>query len=386
MLDVPPLPDMLTVVMADDLTRIRLDGSTPPAMSDRWVLMVDGQTLLLPPLTPDQTNELQDQMNAVEPEVLIDASSTEIAKFYEIPTLHDLFEPRTVIDNPLDAEFNNDIRLLGYSLSNPDLTPGQETYVTFYWQPLQKRPADNYEVYVQIWDDQQNAVANWHGLPFSGVYTTPLWSPDEVIATHHWLKLPDTLPYGRYWLVTGFYRVLENTRLAAVGGSVNSLLNVAAVPDLRYAPPPPPETDAEPAETIVFGDMLQVIGLEGDALSGKAQPGQTLTLDITWEALQRPAADYNVFLHLGQDADAPPLAQTDILIGNQVLPTGVWRPGERRRDNLQLILPSDLPSGTYNLWMGVYDWNSGQRLSARMDDLQSSAQRILLTTIQIDTD
>jgi hypothetical protein len=34
----------------------------------------------------------------------------------------------------------------------------------------------------------------------------------------------------------------------------------------------------------------------------------------------------------------------------------------------------------------VYDWNSGQRLSARMDDLQSSAQRILLTTIQIDTD
>jgi len=389
-LRLPQLPGTLTVVMPADPYRIRHDGAPPQFDTRLWVMLVDGQTWLLPPLTWDQEQRLFGFIETAESEVLLDRSETKIATLFSGPTPRDLFTPHPVIDYPLDATFNGEIQLLGYTLPSPDLTPGAVTFVTLYWRALNQRPGEDYEVFVQVWNDAGEAIANSHDFPYGGMYRSRIWQPTEVVATHHWFILPDDLPAGRYTLVAGLFRLLQNQRVPATGASVDMPNRVARAPDLRRPLPSPTDFGTPPARPVRFGEMFGVAGwdvaldgvLQPVGSSWDARPGQTLTLDVTWEALIRPPLDYSTFLHLSATSDAPPLAQVDRPLGGSY-PSAVWRAGDHVADRLTLNLPSHLGSGEYTLWLGVYYWQTGERLTATLDEVAQVDGRIRLGTIVI---
>ncbi|MGH2592846.1 MAG: hypothetical protein ACRDGG_04975 [Anaerolineae bacterium] len=389
-LRLPELPGRLTVVMPADPYRIRHDGAPPQFDTRLWVMLVDRQTWLLPPLTRDQEQRLFGFIETAESEALLDRSETKIATLFSGPAPRDLFTPHPVIDYPLDATFSAEIQLLGYTLPGPDLTPGAVTFVTLYWRALNQRPGEDYEVFVQVWNDAGEAIANSHDFPYGGMYRSRIWQPTEVVATHHWFILPDDLPAGRYTLVAGLFRLLQNQRVPATGASVDMLHRVARAPDLRRPPPPPTEFGARPARPIRFGETFGVAGwdvaldgvLQPIGNSWDARPGQTLTLDVTWEALIRPPLDYSTFLHLSATSDAPPLAQVDRPLGGSY-PSAVWRAGDHVADRLALPLPSDLGSGEYTLWLGIYYWQTGERLAAIVDGAEQADARVRVGSVVI---
>ena len=118
---------------------------------------------------------------------------------------------------------------------------------------------------------------------------------------------------------------------------------------------------------VTFGEAIV---LEGYALDESARAGGALHLDLYWQATTPVAEDYQVFVHLlGEDGqrwaqkDGPPLLGTR--------PTSSWQPGERLTDRHGLLLPSDMPSGSYHLRVGLYRLSDGSRLltADRVDGL-----------------
>jgi hypothetical protein len=108
----------------------------------------------------------------------------------------------------------------------------------------------------------------------------------------------------------------------------------------------------------VFGEA---IALEGYALDEKIQAGNVLHLDLYWQASAPIADDYQVFVHL-LDEDSQRWAQKDgpPLLGAR--PTSSWQPGERLTDRRGLLLPSDMPPGSYHLRVGLYSLSDGSQL------------------------
>ncbi|HJW84078.1 MAG TPA: hypothetical protein VJ754_07220, partial [Anaerolineae bacterium] len=157
MLRVPALPSEFTVVMPADPYRPRHDGSPSQFDTRLWVLLVGRQALLLPPLTSIQQADIEQFIRQVKADAVVDQSGTSIATLFSGPIPPGMFTPRSVIDYPLDATFNDEIRLRGYTLADPDLTPGAVTFVTLYWQPIVRRPAEDFEVITQIWNDAGQA-------------------------------------------------------------------------------------------------------------------------------------------------------------------------------------------------------------------------------------
>ncbi|HLY25163.1 MAG TPA: hypothetical protein VKQ72_02410, partial [Aggregatilineales bacterium] len=377
MLRVPQDFATLTVVMTDTPERPRHDARPSELDTRLWVLLIDGQTLLLPPLTAPQEQELLGKLQSAHFEPLQDRSNTEIAKFYDLPTPPGLFAPRQVIDSPLQATFANEIDLKGYSIRDQNLTPGTVVFVTLYWQ-ARVTPSRDYETFAQVWNDNKQALAETNDFPYGGAYRTRIWQPGEIVATHHWLQLPNSLPPARYTLAVGLSPLLTAQRIPVQGASADPSLQVVLSPDLRV-PLPPAIPGTPPAQPTRFGDSFAVAGLtasvDSTALpaSGawQAKPGQTLSFDLTWKALKRPSLDYSVFIHLSAAADTPPVAQADSVMGD-TYPPGAWRSGDLVAQRLSVKVPDNLVPGTYQWLLGVYYWQDGKRLPLFLGDQQQA--------------
>jgi hypothetical protein len=83
---------------------------------------------------------------------------------------------------------------------------------------------------------------------------------------------------------------------------------------------------------------------------------------LAWEALEPVELDYTVFLHL-YDAHDQRIAQGDALLVDQALrPTSRWEPGSSRTTLYDLSIPPGTPPGQYELAVGVYRRDTGDRL------------------------
>ncbi len=121
----------------------------------------------------------------------------------------------------------------------------------------------------------------------------------------------------------------------------------------------------------IFGDPALAAGsvttgngwirLDGYALTPETTAGGELLLALRWESLRSVEDDYQVFVHL-LNANDDKLAQRDGQPVQWMRPTSTWQPGEEIIDRYGLLLPDDLPSGSYTIAVGLYDPVSGQRL------------------------
>jgi hypothetical protein len=108
-----------------------------------------------------------------------------------------------------------------------------------------------------------------------------------------------------------------------------------------------------------FGQELRLVEIK---VIESLQPGQTLPVEFVWQSLQRPQADYNLFLQL-LSGDGALIAQHDSPPNGGYTPTSTWLPGQPMVSHHALALPPDLPTGTYRLIAGLNNPATGQRLA-----------------------
>jgi hypothetical protein len=108
------------------------------------------------------------------------------------------------VPNPLSVNFDNQIELVGYSVS--DLTPeaGGSLDLTLYWRALQPIARD-YVVFAHVIDPQTTTIyAGSDAAP--GGSPTSTWAPGDIVEDRHTLTVNADTPPGIYEVEIGLYR------------------------------------------------------------------------------------------------------------------------------------------------------------------------------------
>ncbi|MFO7323276.1 MAG: glycosyltransferase family 39 protein [Chloroflexota bacterium] len=114
------------------------------------------------------------------------------------------------VPNPIHVNFDHQIALVGYELS--DLTPraGDTTTLTLYWQAL--RPVErDYTVFAHVIDPRTFTIyAGSDSWPASGSAPTSSWKPGQLVEDTHELVIREDAPPDIYELEIGLYRQAED--------------------------------------------------------------------------------------------------------------------------------------------------------------------------------
>jgi len=124
------------------------------------------------------------------------------------------------IPNPLESNFDNQIKLLGYS--TPEIE-GQNLTLDLYWQAA--NPSEDLIRFLQL-VGPGGVYGQNDSVPDDGTYPTSFWQPGEVVIETVSFPLQPDRPAGDYTLHIGLYRPDEGQRLPLVSGGDHVELSV----------------------------------------------------------------------------------------------------------------------------------------------------------------
>ena len=120
------------------------------------------------------------------------------------------------------ANFQDEIRLLGYQLPEKTWQPGDDLPLRLYWL-AQRTPAADYKVFVHlVKPDDSATVAQSDSFPVLGYSPTTRWEPGEVILDEHSLHLDENVAPGKYLVLIGMYHP-ETVKNLPVSGAAKVL-------------------------------------------------------------------------------------------------------------------------------------------------------------------
>lgn len=291
---------------------------------------------------------------------------------FDLPPRH--FTP-PAIANPLAANFNNQVKLLGYELPAQRIEPGGRLPLTLYWQALDYVDED-YRIFDNLLDRDQNRWGGYDRRARDG-YSTLLWTPGEVITDAFGVPVDLDAPPGIYTIDLGLYRQTDNGPMSLpliVEGQTTGQTSVRLGPIKVGDPPPDIVTAVATPQVWVrqsLGDQIVLLGYD------LAPQVDSLALILYWQANASPLLDYTTFVHL-RDESNQNVAQRDGPPVSGQYPTSLWDSGEVIVDKISLSL-DNVPSGTYTLVVGLYDPVTEERLPVP----GNPANEIPLETIEL---
>jgi len=148
-----------------------------------------------------------------------------------------------------------------------------------------------------------------------------------------------------------------------------------------YASPWAGEADT-PAHRVEarFGEAITLLGY--NLHDEEVEPGQILRVTLFWKADDLVEEDYKVFIHL-LDAQGQVLAQHDSRPVGGSRPTTGWLVGEIIPDNHGVFIPWGMSPGEYQLVIGMYEPQTGERLSVASNG-EVIGDNLPLTQIRIE--
>ncbi|MFN8459373.1 MAG: DUF2079 domain-containing protein [Anaerolineae bacterium] len=290
---------------------------------------------------------------------------------------------------PLTVDFGDELRLLGFDMT--DDPRRRETSVRLYWQALKplNRQLRLYPFFV---NPQGQVVETTEQRPLLTQlwYPPRLWTPGQVIVAQtlpwalgdRWSLAVGVLA-GKDWsdwsqrvpVTTAARRPLTTDAEAEVCTpaplhpclpallrrfEANTWVRLATFERQgRYlveVPPTDPTLQPTHSTQANFDSKMELRGYD------VTQNGHELAVTLYWQALASMNLDYTVFVHL-LGPDGQTVAQHDGQPAWEVpLPTSTWQPGEILQDKHILALPLNLSPGQYRLQVGVYYWQTLERL------------------------
>ncbi len=115
------------------------------------------------------------------------------------------------------------------------------------------------------------------------------------------------------------------------------------------------------------------------------QPGETLGLTLVWTANQRIPISYTVFTHI-LNKNNQVVAQHDGIPAGGTRPTNQWVPGQVVQDLHGILLPKNIVPGTYQIEVGLYQVDNGERDPVVNTQGATIGNRVLVTTVRVGRD
>ncbi len=148
----------------------------------------------------------------------------------------------------------------------------------------------------------------------------------------------------------------------------------------RKSSPPGQVLGVQHPSQIDLGDEVLFLGY--DISSESVTPGDSLSLTLYWEAQHRLRDNYSVFVHL--DDLRPNYISWSLSeeINPADLPTSTWTPGFYVSDRHVLSISAETPPGLYVLRAGLYQPDSGERLTV-LDEENMVSDSLELARVRV---
>jgi hypothetical protein len=257
------------------------------------------------------------------------------------------------IERPLAIQYGEEAELIGMAPAQIRARPGTVIEVTLYWRALRPTPT-SLQTYLHSVD---TAVVRRDSLPGTGNLLSTDWQPGQTWAEHYLVSIPADAPVQIVdSLIAGLYDPQSGQVIPATDGqgqAIQPITGRIAIngPSQRFTP------------AYRFGN---VIGLAEPQIT---RQGDQMEVCLRWLSLDHITTDYHVFVHvLGEDGTQ--FAQVDFQPRDGAYPTGAWSPGETIDDCVTLAVP-DLPDSGWQVNLGLYNLDGGQRLPVQDQDRHS---------------
>jgi len=258
---------------------------------------------------------------------------------------------------PVEARFGP-IELLGVRVADGPVAPGEALDVTLYWRPTD-HTVEDMSLYVQVFGhalpdkpDTLEEIGKVDSYPGGGLLRTTTWALDRIYADRYLIPIArDIETPVQPALKIGWRRFGSGQDMAPETLS-GEPLDAVMVHAGRVAGAGARLSSGEPVGAVFTGLMRLNAARVAPV---RARPGETLAVDLEWEALAPVIEDFAVLVHL-VDLAAPeqPLAQGDDEPLGGRWPTSSWIAGHTFIDPHAVALPADLPPGEYALAVGFY--------------------------------
>jgi hypothetical protein len=263
----------------------------------------------------------------------------------------------------VEANFANKVKLLGYDLGTNRAEPGGGIPLTIYWQALDWLGSD-YTIFTKLLAADQTVYGGRERLPQEG-YRTLYWAPGEIITDSFGLPVEATAPPGIYTINIGLYQQVGEQALSlplVQDGQPIEASSITIGPVKIGDTPPGLTLDTAQPQVVLnqpFGDApnLTLLGYDQLPITNNELP-----IILYWRSEAPLSLDYTTFVHI-RNAAGENVAQKDQPPLKGAYPTSLWDPGEIIADKMVIPLPDNLPVGEYQLVIGLYDFQTGQRLT-----------------------
>jgi len=367
------------VFAEEDLRHIYVTGATP------WVDSVFGSLAQGPVYLSNYRRDVRELGFRLRPDgnlwQVLGAASAETAS------------PETVSMAPVSPQVRLDdvwvderLQLVGYDLPKTVVAQGGRVPVTLY---ARVAVAESEIVMPMAWlgDIEQRWTTDSRRL-------TPDWRPGEIIVEPYEVGIPYGLEPGDTPLSLSFVQMSGESRVLRFDDGAEALdLGTVRVVAAKGA--------ARKARVVANG--LANIGNEVALTAARARAGlslragiwekpltvtagQPMHLRLIWQVLSRPSTSYTIFIHLID-------AQGQVQFGHDYTPLGgafpsylwfpKWLEGQSVVDPYTLVLPEDLPAGSYWLEVGMYEMGSIRRIPQFSADGTMTGDRLILGPVQV---
>ena len=197
-------------------------------------------------------------------------------------------------------------------------------------------------------------------------WAAPLWRLPGLAQASRALTYPWQLLtlLGPFLALLGGSAVGAGLRPAPTGYTA-ALIALTLLASYGYLQPLTTRYEPGAAPLAALGDN-ELLLLDAQ-VEGPLRPGRTVQLNVRWQPLRPVSQDYTVFVHAVDEAGQR-WGQQDTQPQAGAYPTSQWQVGEIIEDDYELRIAADAPPGDYHLHLGLYDWQTGDRMPVGGDD------------------
>ncbi len=252
---------------------------------------------------------------------------------------------------PIQQEFVPGLTLIGMeALPSETVYSGNEILGSLLWSASSPIQADVKMSFMASAIETNEQILLSGPTDLVGIdYPTSQWQTGDVLRGWLNVRIPPTVTPGMYNLNLQ----LETEEDPALVTLLLGEFQVDGWTRNFEAPTPQLPLDAS------FNDQVRLVGLDTTTLN--IAPGETVAARLYWQVESEFEQNYTAFIHL-IGPDGLLYGQMDHVPGNGAFPTTGWLTGEYIADEYLFPVANNAPAGEYNLAIGLYNTETGERL------------------------
>lgn len=257
-------------------------------------------------------------------------------------------------DGTIDWRFGQIAELKKLAVDRDSAAAGDVLPIDLCWRPLAKSVGSDYSIMLHIVGPNDSVVSGRRTFPGLGSYPTSTWEPKRLFCDRIRLQIPADVPQTLLYRIEVALLDDENNDRLPVFSRDGQELESTFAGVVRLVAAESPMLEQAP-------DGEGVFRLVDSKFAPAWQPGSSQSITLQWLLAEQVDRDYTVFVQL-RNPSGENVAQGDGPPAGGWYPTSIWEAGEIVMDRHTLLLPADTAAGAYDLVVGWYDLESGERL------------------------